>query len=118
GWSIVIKSVTKLGIPTDHMCWFHMDSCRTIVCTTTCFRLLFTWYVNVSGLSIVHECHTAWNPMRYNRTCYDNTISVKTFNPIIVFNVDFICIIRVHPYRRATPKESEHRLGVKVHTMD
>src|SRR5699024_12479426 len=78
GWSIVIESVTKLGIPTDHMCWFHMDSCRAIVCNTTCIRLLCSGFDDVTVLSLVHECHPAWYPMAYERTCYDNTILVDS----------------------------------------
>ncbi|MNP38989.1 hypothetical protein D3C76_1325400 [compost metagenome] len=69
-------------------------------------------------LSVIHECHAARNTVGHYGSGNDYSVTVETFDPVVVNQSGFFCIFVVHPDCRATSEQRQHRQRIIVHTVD
>src|SRR3989338_3723857 len=87
--TIIVKTVRKLGVTTNHVSWLQHRASHRIVNSTAC--------VNDFFLSMIHHHHSFRNSLAYYRSSSYGSINVERFYPIIINNIDFFSILLTDP---------------------
>src|SRR5699024_10380688 len=77
--TVIVKSVTQLGIAPNHLCRFYMNFRWCIMASTSLFGNFRTWNLNMFILSMIHKHRSLWHTVTYDRSSRYNTVAVIYF---------------------------------------